>query len=251
MAFSCKGGSSDPTGHEIIDGELVAMALPHEQLGSQYSAFVADSDNGLKSIEDRVASATDHVDERGDLQSAGFVKAYDQNYTSSDAVFGGSGGVFLAGTSVDMYGDAKGAQGDWTDQLNDFPNEVGKTDDKGATITSYETFKTPKIADDVGGILLSVTAGQAVGGSKFHATTVFFRRGRIIAGAGIGRLDDKDVQREVVSLAQQLDKRILAVLHGDIKAQGTATPEPTPGPLGNVSPTEALNSFHALYEISI
>ena len=250
LSFICSSGASDPTGREIIDGELIAMALPHDQLGPAYLRFETDSDNGLKSAEDRVASATDKTKRRADLQRAGFVRGYDQNFVSPDAIYGGSGGVLTAATTIDLYKDASGAAADWTEQLTkDFPNEVGKKDDKGVTLESLDTFDAPKIADDAAGLVLHVDTGST--GLKFHGTVVYFRRGRIIAGAMVARLDDKSAHDEAVALAKQLDKRILAVLNGDIKPQGTPTPRPTPKPLGNVSPTDALNTFRASYELSI
>ncbi len=253
LSFICSGsGTSDLSKRDLNDSELIAMALPREELGSAYSAFTADEDNGLQTLEDRVADATDEDDERADLQRAGFAKAYDQNYISQDAAFGGSEGVFLVGTSVDLYGDAAGALVDWNDQLtNDFPNEVGKADADGATITSYDAYETPNIADEAAGRVLHIDTGEDSGGLKFTATIAYFRRGRIVAGVGLGRLDDKNVQDEVVSIAQQLDKRIVGVLKGKIRPRGEPTVEPTPGPLGSHSPTEALNSFRVTYETSI
>jgi hypothetical protein len=252
LAFVCGGsGTADLTDRDISDNELITMALPREELGENYGGFTPVEDNGLQTLDERVDGEIDEEDERADLERAGFVKAYDLNYTSTDALFGG-GDVFFAGSSVDLYGDAAGAQADWEDELtNDFPNEVGKPDEDGATITSYDTYDVPDIADDAAGAIFRIDLGEEAGDLEFTATGVFIRRGRIIAGVGLVRVDDEDVKDEAISLARKLDERIVGVLEGDISAHGEPTSEPTAGSLGTRSPTDALNSFRATFETSI
>ena len=112
-------------------------------------------------------------------------------------------------------------------QLGDFERFKGKQDD-GTTLSAVSTFEVTGIGDEAEGLLGTSTLGK----QKLHLTAVAFRRARIVAVAAVVRTDDDDAQNEARALAVKLDKRIQAVLAGDIavgspETEDTATDSPS------------------------
>jgi hypothetical protein len=80
----------------------------------------------------------------------------------------------------------------------------------------YSEFEALAIGDEGTGQHVAVTVPGVAAGWE---TDVVFRRGRIVARVGIARTDRKDVREEALELAAQLDRRIQAVLAGEIEVE--------------------------------
>jgi hypothetical protein len=267
LAVACNGdsGPADLTAGEITDEQLSLMALPQSELGPEYTEFELDEDeSGLNSNEQAIEDAFDPEDETADVERFGRLNGYGQQYSSFQAMLDGEG-VFLVGTDVDLFEDSDGASGNFRDTVEDAKGQVGETRED-LTIESAEEFDAGQIADESAGYSFRARPTLGEDGGSFHATTVGFRRGRIIGSAIIVRLDDEDVREEVTALVGKLDERIQAVLRGDIEADPAAQAEPTTepeptveaeptiestsAPDAGVSPSDALDSFRFSAELA-
>jgi len=261
------GGPSDPTAREITDEQLSLMVLPLSDLGSQYADFELDEEeSGFHSNEQAVEDALDKEDEARDVEQFGQVNSYEEQYLSSGAFLEGEGPA-LIGTQVYLHEEADGASGDLRDSVEDAKRQVGKSKE-GVAFESLEEFDAADIADESAAYNFRAATTSGDENATFHGTAVGFRRGRIIGGAIILRLDDQDVREEVTAIARKLDERILAVLRGEVEQPASAptsqarpaptseptsapTSEPTSAPSAAVSPSDVLDSFRFSSEMAV
>ena len=76
------------------------------------------------------------------------------------------------------------------------------------------SFEIAGIGDE-GGVRATVIVPSLI---RAQETSVMFRRGRVVAYVGVVRADKGDARQEAMRLAVELDRRIQAVLAGEIES---------------------------------
>ena len=224
------GDEEDETARDISDEDLALMVLPLEEFGPEYADLGLDrEESGPQSRSDRLEGACDAEEAARaaeDMDSLGWERGYDQGYSSTQLLFEGDRGeLFVVGSSIDLYADSRGAAGAFDALVAKARRneEAGEYNCRVAFVEVDGIFDVPGIAHEA--VLGVERLTNPERGISIVLTTAVFRRGRIVVGAVIARPDDRDVQDDVIELARELDRRILAVLRGTLPPASTvATP---------------------------
>jgi len=242
---------------EITSDQLALMTLPKADLGEDYATFQLAVDAGFESNQQNIEDDRDPEDEARDVEQFGRVNGYSAGFESSAAVLAREG-AYVVGTSVELFDEAAGASGYLWDDVADLERDIAKTSE-GLTLTHVERFGVETVGDESAGLRLTLSFGDEGETLPVYATYVMFRRGWIVAYAVSARFDQNDVAGEVEALARKLDQRIQAVLRGELMPTptpqlGQATSESAPAPEEppyRSAPTEVLETFHCLSQISL
>lgn len=229
MAACGGGGEADITARPISDADLGMMAVYEVDLPEEFAGFVRiTGESGFKTNEQSAEKHFDRADEAQDLEQFGQVRQYIRAYGPSEAGEPApqEGAIGLV-SGVRLFGDAAGASGYLQDELADADGSVGK-EAGGATIEEVERFKVGRVADEAVGVRTRLMFREDGSERLAYATTVSFRRGRLLLGIAAVRMDDKDIGAELELLARSLDERIQVVLQAAPVATPVATPTIVP-----------------------
>jgi len=228
MAACGGGGEADLTARQISNADLGMMAVYEVDLPGDFAGFVRTEESGFKTNEQSAEKDFDPADEAQDLERFGqigeYIRAYEPPGVAGPAAQEGAIG-FVSG--VRLFGDAPGAAGYLQDELADADGSVGK-EAGGATIEEVERFKVGRVADEAVGVRTRLMFREDGSERLAYATTVSFRRGRLLLGIAAVRMDDKDIGAELELLARSLDERIQVVLQAAPVATPVATPTIVP-----------------------
>lgn len=186
-------GAPTHAAHVFDAEDLRAAALPHGALGPAYAAYRFDSFfGGFESNGERVRDKSADKDaERRALERSGRLVAYQEMYVPTDR----SAAVSRVYTLVSLFRDAAGA----------------------STYLAY----LPRGGDFVMAGLGDEARGTRTPGRE-TLTRAHVRRGPLLGTVGVNRTDDKNVDAEVIALAQRLDERLRTSLTGDLRGYSGA-----------------------------
>ena len=215
----CAMGEAEDSG-EITAEQLAIMVLPQEALDGTAGFPLDKADSGPVSAREAADSSVDPSDGAADVRQSGWVAGYELNYTSSDlqAMLARAEGLFNAGSSVDLYDTETAARASLLTEIRGYERLRGTVQD-GVRLVRFETFDVD-IGDEGWGVEFTVR-----GKSTLHATGVFFRSGRVVAGTGFSRADETTMREAAVKAARALESRIGRSLAGDLDDK----PVPVPG----------------------
>jgi hypothetical protein len=243
FALACKSGGGGDTSREITEEELTQMVLALTDYGGAYGGFEPDSDNGFLTLEQRADEDFDPQTETQDLQQFGWTKTYAEDFVSSQAVEDRAG-VFLIGSTVDLYENVEGAGGHFDDTTAELSELAGKTSE-GFTVDRVETFQSD-VGDEAVGFIIDGTA-EDEDGSEFaiSAGGLAFRHGRLMGSLGFATFGDGSFEEELKRLAATMDQRISRVLAG---AAASDEPADDSGDLVSADPLDVLAASGESFE---
>jgi hypothetical protein len=213
------GGSDGAKQPPVTKAQLAAMVLPADELGASIQGLQVD-DSGVVDNKDAADGSVDPDDTGENMKGDGRVSGYELSYEHPKLI--SSKGAIGVGTSVDLFQDPVYAAQFLHERLNDY--ERFKNGVPGMKFSRYSEFEALAVGDEAAGQHLTITIPGVVTG---YETDVVFRRGRIVARVEIARTDRKDARDEALKLAIQLDRRIQAVLAGEIEVE-PVRPEESP-----------------------
>lgn len=211
-------GSDGAKQPAVTKGQLAAMVLPADELGASIQGLQVD-ESGVVDNKDAADDSVDPDDTGENMKGDGRVSGYELSYEHPKLI--ASKGALGVGTMVDLFQDPVYAAQFLHERLNDYERF---TNVPGLKFSRYSEFEAVAIGDEGAGQHLTITIPGVVTG---YETEVVFRRGRIVARVAIARADRKDVRDEALKLAIQLDRRIQAVLAGEIEVE-PVRPEESP-----------------------
>jgi hypothetical protein len=212
-------GSDGAKQPAVTKAQLAAMVVPADELGASIHGLQVDESSvvtNAKAADDSV----DPDDTAENMKGDGRVTGYELSYEHPKLI--ASKGALGVGTMVDLFQDPVYAAQFLHERLNDY--ERFKNGVPGLRFSRYSEFEALAIGDEGAGQHLTITIPGVVTG---YETEVVFRRGRIVARVAIARADRKDVRDEALKLAIRLDRRIQAVLAGEIEV-APVRPEESP-----------------------
>ncbi|HEY7563131.1 MAG TPA: hypothetical protein VH650_13240 [Gaiellaceae bacterium] len=204
-------GSDGAKQPAVTKAQLATMIVPADDLGASIQGLQVD-ESGVVDNKDAAENSYDPDDTGETMKGDGRVTGYELSYEHPKLI--ASKGALGAGTSVDLFQDPVYAAQFLHERLNDY--ERFKNGVPGLKFSRYSDFEAPAIGDEGAGQHLTITIPGVVTG---YETEVVFRRGRIVALVAIARADRKDVREEALKLATELDRRIQAVLAGEIEVE--------------------------------
>ena len=175
-----EGVLADPTRGVLTAAQLASLPVPRDVLGEEYSAWPFDwFFGGLQANEERANNDPDPDGERDDLERTG-------RQASASAMWS-PGSMLRVYTTVSQHRDAAGA----ADYLRDVAGERG------------------------GGVAVTGVGEEAVilreVGEGTTTTRLVFRRGALLGQVVDVRADDVNRTTWAQSVAEELDRRILAL----------------------------------------
>jgi hypothetical protein len=129
---------------QISDDELTGMALALTDFGADYADFVANGDNGPRTLDAIAEDDFDPEDERADLERAGWASRYQEFYISPQDAEEPS--AFFVGSSIDLFETAEGAADYLDDSRTELTTQIGKSNN-GFTFLDYREFDA-NVADE-------------------------------------------------------------------------------------------------------
>ena len=199
----------------ITKAQLAAMVLPADELGSLEG--LERDDAGVVTNAEAADDSLDPDDTGGTLRSDGRLSGHELSYVHPRLI--ASKGALEVGTAVELFEDPVYAAQYLHERLNDY--ERFKDALPGVELSGYSAFEVAALGDEAAGQRVRIRfPGVATG----YETDVIFRRGRIVAQVAVVRADKQDAREEAERLAVELDRRIQAVLAGEIGVE-QAEPE--------------------------
>jgi hypothetical protein len=197
---------------EISRAQLAAMVLPAEALGASIEGLERDEDSGVIGNADAADDSIDPDDTGRSLKGAGRVTGYDLEYVHPRLISARGGKRTLdVRTAVELFEDPVFATQYLQARLGDYVRFRKAV--PGVRLSVYSEFEVVAIGDEAGGRRVKATFPGVLTG---YVTDVVFRRGRIVATVEVVRADRSDARQEALRLAVELDRRIQAVLAGEI-----------------------------------
>ena len=197
---------------KVTRAQLAAMVLPKAKLGQSAKGLVLYSGSGATTNARFASSTVDPDDSAGTLKSSGRLLGFQQAYEAPQLNVRKTRGTLAVSTGVELLEDSVYATQYLHDRLNDFERLKG-TVRPGIKLRNVSAFDVVGIGEEGGGIRGTfVISGLGTG----HETTVVFRRGRLVGHASVTRGTRADARQEAMRLAVALDRRIQAVLSGEI-----------------------------------
>jgi hypothetical protein len=197
---------------EISRAQLAAMVPPAEALGASIEGLERDEDSGVIGNADAADDSIDPDDTARSLKGAGRVSGYDLEYVHPRLISARGGkGTLDVRTAVELFEDPVFATQYLQARLGDYLRFRKAV--PGVRLSAYSEFEAVAIGDEAGGRRVKTTFPGVLTG---YVTDVVFRRGRIVATVEVVRADRSDARQEALRLAVELDRRIQAVLAGEI-----------------------------------
>lgn len=190
--------------------QLQLMPLPQSVFGSEAGPLRVDSSSGWTSNKESANDDFDATMTARKLARIGRIIGFDVEF--DDLTKASRPGLLVdADSDVDLFRSESGAARYFALQLSEFHRFEGKKLQNGLSFDHVSYFAVPRIAG-AEGIRFRIHAGALT----LWETGVEFRIGVLVASAGLGRTDTKDVQTEPRLLATALNRRIHGVLAGTV-----------------------------------
>jgi hypothetical protein len=220
--LGCQGGgddkATDDTARQISDDELAGMALSLTDFGAEYADFVANGDNGPRTIDEIAEDDFDPEDERADMERAGWSSGYQEFYISPpDAEEESS--VFFVGSSIDLFETAEGAADYLDDSRAELTTQIGKKGDNGFTLQNTREFDADVADEAAGAVFEGSIETEQISSTSYWLTAVMFRHGRLVAVVGMYSSEEPQLEDTVRALALQFDQKIESALGASAAAR--------------------------------
>jgi hypothetical protein len=228
LLAGCGFGTSTPreaaSKEPVTRAQLAAMVLPKAKLGPSAKGLVLYGGSGVMTNAKQASATVDPDDSAGSLKSSGRVLGFERAYEAPQLVALKTRGMLTVGTGVELLDDSVYATQYLHGRLNDYERLKGAVR-PGVKLRNVAAFEVAGIGEEGGGFRGTfVIPGLLTG----HETTVIFRRGRIVGYATVMRASRTDARQEAMRLAVALDKRIQAVLSGEIAVKPPKAPKVDP-----------------------
>jgi hypothetical protein len=195
----------------VTQNDLARMVVPQKDLGADVAALKLDAEHsGEVSAQEAAENTTNPKDSARSLRRAGWVSGFELNYSDpSRRALAKRSGLILTGTTVDLFETDSAARELLVKEVADMKRFAGKRLD-GVKLEKVRTFDV-SVGDEAWGLVYTIGVG------KFHlrATSVYFRRGRLLGTSGYLRPDDTVVRAAAIKAARALDDRIQRTLAGE------------------------------------
>jgi hypothetical protein len=225
VVSGCGVGQGGGTAAEppITRAELAVMVVPLEEIGAPAVGMHVDDDSGPSGNKEGAEDTIDPKDTADSLARAGRLHGYDLTYSTPRqmAIWRKGGGYTDVTTSVELFETESAASAYLDDQIADFERYRGRGIGNGVRLTRSEVFEVALVGDEGWGVRAKLRFGDL----RVNGTIVAFRRGSVVGAASIGRGDSLDIAAQVRTVARVLDRRIQAVLAGELRSD----PVPLPG----------------------
>jgi hypothetical protein len=223
MAVACQGagdsGPADDAAQAISNDELAQMGLALGDFGADSVSFQPDEDNGIRTLDQVADDDFDPEDERADLERFSWAAGYQEFYLGAQAMAETSG-VFVVGSSVNLFETVEGASGYLEDSRAELRTQVGKTN-KGVTVQDIQEFDADIADGAVGAVFQGSVEAEQGSSTRFWISALTFRHGRLVATVGIYSFEEGQFQDRLKGLGRQLDQYIGSVLSGKAPAKPT------------------------------
>ena len=232
-AASCLGGEEPaeetalPAGpHARADGlpptgsaGLATMVLPQPAFGAEAAGLRLDERaSGIQDNRERADETADPYDTAEALSASGRQVGYAVDFFDTDLSALLDGGVFAAGSSVELFASPESASASIVRELAELQRAEGDKLDGEVRIERVRTFATD-LPEAIG-----FRVQERLAGTLVWKTYVRLRHGSIVGTAALVRADRRDVQDRVAELARALERRIDGVLDGRIAADAAPLP---------------------------
>ena len=198
---------------------LATMVLPQRAFGAEAADLrLDDRASGIQGNGDRAGETPDPYDTAEALSAAGREVGYAVDFFDTDLSALLDGGVFAAGSSVEVFASPESASASIVRELAELQRAEGQKVDGEARIERVRTFATD-LPEAIGFRVQERLAGTVV-----WRTYVRLRHGSIVGTAALVRADRRDVRDRVAELARALERRIDGVLDGRIAADAAPLP---------------------------
>jgi len=212
--LGCQGGSdsepADDTTRPISDEELAGMVLDLAEFGADHADFLAEDENGLRTLDQAVQGDFDPDDERADLERFDWTSAYEQFYTNPQGAQATSG-VYGVGSTVNLFETAQGAEGYLEDSRGELTTQVG-TSNGTVTIVHIQEFDADVADGAAGAVVQSDIKPEQGSGVALWMSAIMFRHGRLVAVVGAYTFEEPQLQDSLRVLALHLDQNISSTL---------------------------------------
>ncbi len=200
---------------EITKRQLAVMVLSAKELGAATARLELEDDAGIVANAEAADDSLDPDDTAKSLRSDGRLTGYELGYSHPKLLSGGaSKGTLAVGTAVDLLEGPVYAAQYLHARLNDY--ELFKNALPGVKLSGYSTFDAATVGEEAGGQQVKIMVPGVITG---YETDVYFRRGRVVAYVEVVRADREDARDEALELAAALDRRIQAVLAGELEVE--------------------------------
>ena len=195
------------------------MVLPQPAFGAEAADLrLDDRASGIQDNGDRAGETPDPYDTAEALSAAGREVGYAVDFFDTDLSALLDGGVFAAGSSVEVFASPESASASIVRELAELQRAECQKVDGEARIERVRTFATD-LPEAIGFRVQERLAGTVV-----WRTYVRLRHGSIVGTAALVRADRRDVRDRVAELARALERRIDGVLDGRIAADAAPLP---------------------------
>ena len=167
---------------------------------------------GIQDNRERAHETADPYDTADALSASGRQVGYAVDFSDTDLSALLDGGVFAAGSWVELFATPESASASIVRELAELQRAEGDKLDGEVRIERVRTFATD-LPEAIGFRVQERLAGKLV-----WRTYVRLRHGSIVGTAALVRADRRDVQDRVAELARALERRIDGVLDGRIAA---------------------------------
>jgi hypothetical protein len=208
---ACQGsGDADDTTRPIADGELTNMVLDLTEFGPDYAGLQAENGNGLRTLDQAVQGDLDPEDERSDLERFDWTSAFEQFYANPQASQQRSG-VYGAGSTVNLFETAQGAEGYLEDSRGELTTQVGRTYDT-VTIVDIQEFNADVRDGAAGSVIQANVKGDQGSTVSLWQSAIMFRHGRLVAVVGVYTFEEPQLEDSLKDLALRIDENITTAL---------------------------------------
>jgi hypothetical protein len=200
----------------VTRAQLAAMVLPKADLGPSVKGLAEYRPAGEMTNARFASSTVDPEDTASSLRAKGRVLGFERTYIHPRlASLSVRKGTLSLGTGVELLDDPVYAVQYLHARLTDYERLRGPVR-PGIKLRNVSSFEIAAIGDEGGGVRATVIVPSLI---RAQETSVMFRRGRVVAYVSVVRADKGDARQEALSLAVELDRRIQAVLAGEIEVK--------------------------------
>ena len=209
-----ESSSREPAPKQPVTGEqLAAMVLPKATLGASARGLVAHAGSGATPNARFASMSIDPADTASSLSAVGRVLGQDATYVHPRlASLTVRKGVMTVSSGVELLQDNVYAAQYLHARLNEYERLKGPVR-PGLKLRDVAPFDVAGIGEEGGGVRATVLIPGLIRG---HESSVVFRRGRIVGYVSVMRAEKGDGSQEAMKLAVALDRRIQAILAGEI-----------------------------------
>ena len=200
----------------VTRAQLAAMVLPKADLGPSVKGLAEHRPAGAMTNAKFAANTVDPEDTASSLRAKGRLLGHERTYIHPRlASLTVRKGTLSLGTGVELLDGTVYAVQYLHARLTDYERLRGPVR-PGVRLRNVSSFEVAGIGDEGGGIRATVIVPSLI---RAQETSVVFRRGRIVGYVSVVRADKGDARQEAMRLAVELDRRIQAVLTGEIEVK--------------------------------